>query len=679
MATTTAVTPTTSTTDTTSYASSAFTPAASDLLIVFVEASDTVSTGKAALTDSQSLGFTLVGVAPKNTTADRVYMFVANTLAANSSMTVTFGCSDDAATGCIISILRIAGMERTGLAAIRQTQTVVNAAAATPAPAFAAACLTGNVTVGFVANLTNPAGITEPAGWTEASDVGYATPTQGAQTVFRDSGFTGTTVTWGGTTGTAYGLIMAELDTSALSGLYPDAISQATAAITTGTSLAITHVCSGSNRALYAFVGIIDNSTNRDLVSRTALDYNGTTMKYLGRIVDRGGSELFHYIYVLVAPASGSHTLTLTLTADASASSSIVDLMGISFAGANQTYPYKLIAPTPSGQNNSVSLALTVADYSAVDGDLIIGAGMGHVANLIPSGTQSLVVNHNGMNNGGAQGWGVALKRAEIGNTFGWTQNVSDVWSAMGVAVRPATATPAIPVLDTYPFTVSAAGATSATFTSYVIASSIVNGLLVVTVGYTTTGATNVTGIVWNSLALTLDASKGQRITDGSQIIVTEVWYRKLGASSSGATANIVATFSAAITSFVADAMVFAYVDQASTFGTVVATSSTSGVSSYSSGSVTSSVSAIVFMATWLWPDTNGYVYGNGSEFSYLTLGSGGTGVSHQTQAKIGAASVTIGGNVGASGGGLDYNLLAFGINFGAASAADTLWAQSML
>lgn len=660
MATTTAVTPTTSTSDTTSYTSASFTPAASDLIVVFVATTGSVSTGKASMTDSQGLGFTLVTFARKNTSADSVYMFVANALAAASAMTVTFACSDDSATGCIISPLRISGMSRVGLAAIRQTQTVFNGAAGTPAPAFAASCLTGNVTLGFVANAANPATIAEPAGWTEAADVGYATPTTGVQTVYRDSGFTGTTVTWGGTTGSAYALLLAELDTSVASGLYPDAVSAASAAIVTGTSLSVTHVIgSGSDMALFAVVGIIDNTTNRDLV--TGVTYNGTAMKYLGRMEDRGGSEMINMLYVLVAPSTGSHSITVNLAADCSISSSVVDLAGVSFAGVHQTYPYRLLQTQCSGLTSSTTLTLSSTDASASDGDWVVGGSMSHSSGYVPAGTQLIVANHQGMNNGGAQGWGVGIKNSAIGTTMTWTQSASDVWSACGIAVRPATATPTMPVMDQAGQSVRAGGASSATITNFTVTNAS-NGLLLFWAIYTTTTTINVSGVTWNGHSLTkLDA---QRVNNGGTIMVTELWYWK---GPEAATSNLVATFSAAVTSFTGHAQAWNLVDQSSTFGTVAKLSDLTDTAGTYTFNVSSSTSAVVVAGFWLKSDTIGYPVPAGSELHYYLQGTGGSGVLGQVQGKIGAATVAMGGAIGAGGGTSNISALGVGLNFSAA------------
>lgn len=207
---------TASTTNATSYASGSFTPAAGDLLIGLVRAGATVADPpNATMITSLGIPFTFIRRQIFRTSLDSLYAFVSNGLVAASSQTVTFNCTGDAADGTVIFVCRVSGMTRTGLDAIRQSAGQDNqAAAGTPAPAFGSSALTGNVTMGVVGNSTNPATMTTPTNWTEQADSGYATPTSGAEYVTRDSGFTGTTVTWGSTSATAFGSLIIELDTT---------------------------------------------------------------------------------------------------------------------------------------------------------------------------------------------------------------------------------------------------------------------------------------------------------------------------------------------------------------------------------------------------------------------------------------------------------------------------------
>ena len=203
---------TASTTDGTSFASDAFTPAAGDVLVAFVTATGTVAAG--SMTDSQNLGWDKITSALKASSADTLYLFVSRGTTANSSMTVTFDCTGDSATGAVIQVASVSGMSRVGAVAVRQSQVVSNHASGTPAPAFASSALTGNPTLGLIGNATNPATMTAPTNWSEANDTGFATPTTGAEYVFRNSGFTGTTITWGSSSASAYGAIIVELDTT---------------------------------------------------------------------------------------------------------------------------------------------------------------------------------------------------------------------------------------------------------------------------------------------------------------------------------------------------------------------------------------------------------------------------------------------------------------------------------
>jgi hypothetical protein len=196
-----------------SYVSGAFVPASGDLLIAFVTASATSSPG--TMTDSQGLGFTRVTSTAFGSGLNSVYCFVSDALATASSMTVTFDCTGDNATGAVIQVASISGMSLTGLAAIVQSSGQSNQSSSTPAPVFAASVTTTNPTLGVVGGSLNPPNITEPGGWAELDDTGYNIPSMGAEYVARNSGFTGTTVTWGSSFGANYADIIVELDATA--------------------------------------------------------------------------------------------------------------------------------------------------------------------------------------------------------------------------------------------------------------------------------------------------------------------------------------------------------------------------------------------------------------------------------------------------------------------------------
>lgn len=208
----------TSTTNAATYTSGAFTPAAGDLLVGLIRAGATkVVPPNATLSTSLGVTFSYIARRTFRTSSDSLYLFVADTFAVASSQTATFTCTTDNANGINLFICRVSGMSRTSGDAVRQSSGQDNqAAGTTPAPVFTAAALTGNVCLGLIGNASNPAALTFPTSWTEQVDTGYATPTSGAEYVTRDSGFTGTTVTWGSTSATAFGSLIVELDTTVM-------------------------------------------------------------------------------------------------------------------------------------------------------------------------------------------------------------------------------------------------------------------------------------------------------------------------------------------------------------------------------------------------------------------------------------------------------------------------------
>ena len=207
------------TTNAETYAFTAFTPAAGDLIVAMARAGATAVAGD--MTSDVGITFTKLDHVLYNASGARVYVFVANEFATAVSTTLTFTCTGDAADGCVRMAARVSGMSRTGLAAVRQYKKQENAAAGTPAPAFDAACLTTNPTIACMGNLSNPAGMTQPSGWTERADSGHTNPTSGGYYASRDSGFTGTTVTWGSASATDFGAMIIELDASAAAEVPP--------------------------------------------------------------------------------------------------------------------------------------------------------------------------------------------------------------------------------------------------------------------------------------------------------------------------------------------------------------------------------------------------------------------------------------------------------------------------
>jgi hypothetical protein len=204
------------------YASGLFTPAAGDWLIVRVTTSGTGIIG--TLSSSAGLLFDkLVSTTDysngQSNFPRHLLVFAAQTMAANSNQTVTF-THGGTPTGASIDVVRVAGF--TGaVRRIAQFSSAMGAAGTTPAVAMPAAFLTGNGGIGFLSNGANPATVTPPASWTETFDAGYSTPLVGSERAVRTSGETGSTITWGSTSGTAWAAAVVEImETGIASPLY---------------------------------------------------------------------------------------------------------------------------------------------------------------------------------------------------------------------------------------------------------------------------------------------------------------------------------------------------------------------------------------------------------------------------------------------------------------------------
>lgn len=192
------------------------TPAVSDLIIIVT--AHTGNTAATAPTDNNSDGlgtYTQINTCVKATSVDTMKVWARNALVGSATSTV-FTHNPGTTTGGGLVVLKVTGMLRTGSAAARASGVQSNQASGTPAVALGGAALTGNPLVGAVFSATNSTTTqTPPTSWTERFDNGYATPTTGLEVASIDSGFTGSTVTWGGASGSAFCSIAVELDTSA--------------------------------------------------------------------------------------------------------------------------------------------------------------------------------------------------------------------------------------------------------------------------------------------------------------------------------------------------------------------------------------------------------------------------------------------------------------------------------
>lgn len=196
-----------------------FTPAVGDLIVLYVHL-NTNSNTTMTCSDNQSGTYHRVGTAENDNAGNRIIgVFVREQLIASASATTATVASGSNTGGAII-VDRFSGMTLAGASAVRSSGKEEHLGTVTPAPVLNQSALTANIVLGVVGSTNDPATMTPPTSWTESADIGESDVNGacGLESVYRNSGFTGTTVTWGSTfgganTGCSYAL---ELDTTAI-------------------------------------------------------------------------------------------------------------------------------------------------------------------------------------------------------------------------------------------------------------------------------------------------------------------------------------------------------------------------------------------------------------------------------------------------------------------------------
>lgn len=188
------------------------TPTVGDLLVIICGASGNTNSAPTCA-DNQGGTYYLVGTALKNASADTLSVFVRQqfiTTTSTHTVTVTTGANT---AGEIVGIA-YRSIPNVGQQAIRSSGFQANqAGGGTPAPALNISALTENPTITGCFNGTAGGSVLVPnASWVERQDVSQSTPTTGVEVATRDSGFTGTTITAGGTSATAFASFAIELD-----------------------------------------------------------------------------------------------------------------------------------------------------------------------------------------------------------------------------------------------------------------------------------------------------------------------------------------------------------------------------------------------------------------------------------------------------------------------------------
>lgn len=191
------------------------TPTLGDMIVVIVAATG-VGSGL-GVTDNNTDGhgggksYTVISTALKAASADSMVAFVRADPIRQAVSTTWTTSGDGSSTGGGIYVMRVTGATLSGAAFIRQSGHQDNNAGSTPAIPLSFAALTTNALITILFDATSTPTIAVPAGWA-VSDVnaGYTVPTTGIEGTHINSGFTGSTVTWGGAS-TAFGAIAFEM------------------------------------------------------------------------------------------------------------------------------------------------------------------------------------------------------------------------------------------------------------------------------------------------------------------------------------------------------------------------------------------------------------------------------------------------------------------------------------
>ncbi len=185
------------------------TPALNDLIVIVT--ANTGSVVSTAPTDNAQGGvYILVATALKVASADRISVFVRQSLIMDGVSTI-FSAAPGTTTGGGLSVWRVSGQIRAGAEVVRQNAFQSNIASGTPAPVFTRTPVLQNPIIAAMFNGANPAAMTPRAGYTEDTDTGYATPTTGIETMRLASSETSATITWGSSSATAFGSVAIEL------------------------------------------------------------------------------------------------------------------------------------------------------------------------------------------------------------------------------------------------------------------------------------------------------------------------------------------------------------------------------------------------------------------------------------------------------------------------------------
>ena len=308
----------------TSNRSLAVTPAIGDLLVVFVSLSANTNATPTCSDGEPGGTYTRILQALWNASANNMACFVRDALSVSTNARTVTVASGSNTAGEIV-IVRVTGMAKVGAAAVRSSGSQANqASGSTPAPVLSQSALTGNVTIAAVGGGDTTTDIA--TNWTERQDASQSSPTTCLAVMTRDTGFTGTTITYNSTEGAVYASMAIELDGSI------DGTLSTTLVAVTSTATGTVDIFGTASSTLGAVT----------LASTGTLEIQGTLSSTLGAVTlaatgEGGASEILGTLSVtldaVTSTAAGTldiqGTLSATLGAVTSAATGTLEIQGV--------------------------------------------------------------------------------------------------------------------------------------------------------------------------------------------------------------------------------------------------------------------------------------------------------------------------------------------------------------
>jgi hypothetical protein len=189
------------------------TPAIGDLIVI-IAASSGLSGGTTAVTDNNSSGTYTQADSDRTgfSTTGVLTVWVRTALIPAASSTI-FTAAQAGSTGGGLHVYRLSGMTLTGASAVRSNGGESSGVAGTtPAPVLNQTPHDRNPMLIAVAAGANAAVMNPRTGYIEGADGGYNTPATGLGSAVLDSGENAATLTFGGTTSTAFASVGVELE-----------------------------------------------------------------------------------------------------------------------------------------------------------------------------------------------------------------------------------------------------------------------------------------------------------------------------------------------------------------------------------------------------------------------------------------------------------------------------------